>query len=50
MLESVGIIKPEDDKILMRNIFGEEKSINARIKEINLMAHKIVLDLPTPEK
>ena len=44
-LELVSIVKPQQDKLLLKNIFGEEKSVNARIKEINLMDHKIILEV-----
>ena len=43
-LESVSIVKPQGNKLLLMSILGEEKLVNARIKEINLMDHKIVLE------
>ena len=44
LLESVSTVKPQGNKLLLTSILGEEKSVNARIKEINLMEHKIVLE------
>ncbi|MFH2012685.1 MAG: CooT family nickel-binding protein [Pseudomonadota bacterium] len=44
ILESVDIIKPEDGKVFIRNIFGEQKLLSSRIKEISLIHHKIILE------
>jgi predicted RNA-binding protein len=43
ILEDVGLIKPEDGKILLISIFGEEELVDADIKMIDLLHHKIVL-------
>ncbi|MDZ4383678.1 MAG: CooT family nickel-binding protein [Thermodesulfovibrionia bacterium] len=42
-LENVDVIKPEEGKIYMRNIFGEQKYFEGAIKEISLNKHKIIL-------
>ncbi len=42
-LENVDVIKPEEKKIYMRNIFGEQKYFEGAIKEISLNKHKIIL-------
>ncbi len=42
-LESVDIVKPEDGKIYLRNLFGEQKVFEGKIKEISLIKHRIVL-------
>ncbi len=42
-LEAVDVIKPEGDGLYLRNILGEQKTINAGIKEISLVNHRIVL-------
>ncbi|MEK6693416.1 MAG: CooT family nickel-binding protein [Nitrospirota bacterium] len=42
-LESVDLIKPEDSRIYMRSLFGEERVFNGKIKEISLVKHKIIL-------
>ncbi|KAF0121791.1 MAG: hypothetical protein FD151_1070 [bacterium] len=44
ILESVDIIEPEDGKVFIRNIFGEQKVLNGRIKKISLIDHKILLE------
>lgn len=42
-MESVDIIKPEDGKLYLKSIFGEQKLVEAKIKEISLVDHRIVL-------
>lgn len=42
-LENVDIIRPEDKKIYMKNLFGEQKLFEGTIKEISLVKHKIIL-------
>ena len=44
IMESVDIIEPEDGKVFIRNIFGEQKVLNSRIKKISLIDHKILLE------
>ena len=44
IIEDVGLIRPEGDKILLISIFGEEELIDANIKMIDLLHHKIVLE------
>jgi len=43
-LENVDIIRPEDGKIYLRNLFGEQKIFDGQIKEMSLLHHKIVLE------
>lgn len=43
-LESVDIMRPEEGKIYLRNLFGEQKVFDGRIKEISLLKHKIILE------
>jgi len=42
-LENVDVLKPEQGKIHMRNLFGEQKLFEGSIKEISLIKHKIIL-------
>ena len=41
--EDVVSIEPEEGRLKMVNLFGEEKSVVGRIKQIDLLAHKIVI-------
>lgn len=43
-LENIDILKPEGDELYLRSIFGEEKTLRGRIKEINLKRHRIVIE------
>lgn len=43
-LESVDKIIPDEDGIMMENIFGQRKVIKARIKELALVDHRIILE------
>jgi predicted RNA-binding protein len=42
-LENVDIMKPEEGKIFLKNLFGEQKIFEGEIKEVSLLRHKIVL-------
>ena len=42
-LENVDVMKPEDGKIFLKNLFGEQKVFEGEIKEVSLLRHKIVL-------
>ncbi len=44
ILESVDIIEPENGKIRMVSIFGEQKVVDAKIKRMSLVDHKIILE------
>lgn len=43
-LESVDIMKLEEGKIYLKNLFGEQKVFDGEIKEISLLSHKILLE------
>ena len=43
-LESVDIMRPEEGKIYLRNLFGEQKVFEGEIKEVSLLKHKIILE------
>jgi predicted RNA-binding protein len=44
-LENVDVLKPEDGKIFMKNLFGEQKTFEGFIKEISLNKHRIILKI-----
>lgn len=43
VMESVDILRRENDCIYLENIFGESLKIKGRIKEMNLVNHRIFL-------
>ncbi len=45
VMESVDIIEPEADETWkLVNLFGERKTIKGRIKQMNLVDHKIIFE------
>jgi predicted RNA-binding protein len=44
IMEDIMILRPEEGEIYLQNIFGEQKRVKARIKEMNLVDHRIILE------
>lgn len=44
ILESVDTLENFENEVKMINIFGEQKSLKARVKTLSLVDHKIVLE------
>jgi len=44
ILEDLMILRPEGGELYLQNIFGEQKRIKARIKELNLVDHRVILE------
>ncbi|MBF0345483.1 MAG: CooT family nickel-binding protein [Nitrospirae bacterium] len=42
-LDNVDEIRPEDGKLLLVNLFGQQKLFDGEIKEISLIKHRILL-------
>ena len=42
VMENVYRLKPEQGKILLENIFGEQKLLDAELMQVSLMEHKII--------
>ncbi|RLB69202.1 MAG: RNA-binding protein [Deltaproteobacteria bacterium] len=43
VMENVYKLRPEQGKILLENIFGEQKLLDAELLQVSLMEHKIIL-------
>ena len=43
ILGSVDLLEPDNGRIRLVNIFGEQKILSARIKHLSLVNHKIIL-------
>jgi predicted RNA-binding protein len=43
LLQDVISVHPENGTLRMINLFGEEKIVPGRIKQIDLLAHKILI-------
>ena len=48
LMESVCLVKPQEDSVLLRSLFGEERTVQARLGEMDLTGHKIVLIATEP--
>lgn len=46
LMEEIALMRCEGDGLLLRDIFGEEKSVRAEIKEVDFVASKILLEKP----
>jgi predicted RNA-binding protein len=44
VLESVDLLEPDNGNIRLVNIFGEQKILAARVKQLSLVNHKIILE------
>ena len=44
LMEEIASLKTEGGKLLMTSLFGEEREIEASIKEIDFMGSRIVLE------
>ncbi|HEY9059263.1 MAG TPA: CooT family nickel-binding protein [Pseudobacteroides sp.] len=44
VLESVDKVVPSGEEVLLENIFSQRKTVKARIKEMALVEHRIVLE------
>jgi len=43
ILEDVIFLKPVGDRVVLRNLFGDEVTVKGKIEEIQFMDHKILL-------
>ncbi len=43
-LESVDILRPEDGRVFLKNLFGEQKIFEGKIKEVSFLKRRIVLE------
>ncbi len=44
IMESVGNVTFHGDQVALKSIFGDETRLKARLMEVNLMGHRIVLE------
>jgi predicted RNA-binding protein len=44
VMEDVSLIKPQGDELLLVGILGETKQLKVRIRELQLMDHRILLE------
>jgi predicted RNA-binding protein len=44
IMKNVDILRPETNGIYLQDIFGGQRTIKARIREMNLVDHRILLE------
>ena len=44
VMENVDVLRPEGNGIYLQDIFGGQRTIKAKIKELNLVDHRILLE------
>ena len=44
IMESVDYLRTDGETIVLRSLFGEETTLKATIKELNLTGHKLLLE------
>jgi len=44
LLEDVILIEPESNKVRLTSLFGEKMLIDAKIKAVDLLHHKVILE------
>ena len=44
VMENVDILRPDGYSIYLQDIFGGQRTVKARIKEMNLVDHRIILE------
>lgn len=43
IMDDVVEVRPEEGKLLLVDVFGEQKLVSARITEVELLDHRIIL-------
>jgi len=44
LMEALDILRPEDDMLYLKNIYGEQKKVKGVIKEMNLVNHRVLIE------
>ena len=44
VLESVDVLENQEGRVKLINMFGEEETIEAKVKALSLVDHKIILE------
>jgi predicted RNA-binding protein len=44
VMEAVDVIEPRGEELYLKNIFGEQKFLRAKLKTTSLVEHKIILE------
>ena len=44
VLESVNLIRVENNEIVLRSLFGEEKKLRGKVREVSLVKNRVVVE------
>ena len=44
VMDDVVTVRPQDDHLFLQDLYGQQKVVRARIKELQLMDHRIVIE------
>ena len=44
IMEDVAFARPTNGKLELKDIFGEEKTVSGKIKEIQFLGHRILIE------
>ena len=44
LMENVVTIRPEADRLILVDLFGERREVTAAIKEVKLLEHQVILE------
>ncbi len=44
IMDNVVFVKPENGKVYLEDLLGEQKIVEGNIKEMKLIAHKIIIE------
>ena len=44
VLKSLDLVKPQDDGYLLVDIYGSQKTVKGRLKQMNLVNHEIIFE------
>lgn len=44
VMEDVSVVKPQGEELLLVGMLGEKKQVKAKIKELQLVDHRILLE------
>lgn len=44
LMENVVTVRPESDKLILIDLFGERREVRAAIKEVKLLDHQVILE------
>jgi len=44
LLESVNLIRVENNEVVLRNLFGEEKKLTGAVREVSLVKNRVLVE------